>query len=271
MTLMEATTQRIDRFLQSVPVPSGQRTSRVVLNMAFGMASRFDAIPVNPVIDAYRPPRSKPSPRALTVRDVNEIRRRVANWQGEQRLGPPRGHDMLEIIEVFLGTGLRIGEVLALRWQDVSGLDSESPALTVEGTVVEPDRGPCERQAYPKTEGSRRTLLLPTFAVAALQRQRARGIPSIEGLIFPTRTGSPRRPSNFRKNWRDIRGDDYAWVKPHSFRKTVATEVKRSHGLSAASEVLGHSGVAVTERAYVERVSTAPDVRDALTKFEPGE
>ncbi len=46
----------------------------------------------------------------------------------------PRATDLLEAVDVFLSTGARIGQVIALRWEDVD-LDTEHPSLTISGTV----------------------------------------------------------------------------------------------------------------------------------------
>ncbi|OZE41417.1 hypothetical protein CH259_03035 [Rhodococcus sp. 05-2254-4] len=72
-----------------------------------------------------------------------------------------------------------------------------------------------------------------------------------------------------RTSWRQVRGEDYDWVKPHSFRKTVGTLVERELGLSAASAQLGHSGSAVTEKHYIERAAMASNVSGGLDKLAP--
>lgn len=266
LEIREATTQRIDRFLMSIPSVSAQRDARVVLRQAFGLAARYDCGP-NPVTDAYRPPTSRSKPRALTEGDLSVLRKRIRDWQDEERRGPRRAHDLVEVVEVMLGTGVRIGEVLALRWQDCTDLDAERVAVTIAGTVVTEKGVGCYRQDHPKSEAGWRTIILPMFAVEALRRQKARGIPSAEGLVFPTRKGTARWPSNVRTAWRAVRGEDYAWVTPHNFRKTVATVVEREFGARAAALQLGHSGTAVTERHYIERAKEAPDSRAALDKL----
>ena len=268
ITVRECGTARVDAFLRAVPSVSAARDARVVLRQVFGLAARYDLVPSNPVIDAYRPPASRSVPRALSIEDVRELRRRMTAWQEDQRLGPKRAHDLVEIVDVMLGTGGRIGEVLALRWQDVAGLDDVGPVIvTIAGTVVTVKGQGCFRQDHPKTKAGHRSVTVPSFAVEALRRQRDRGIPSDEGLVFPTRMGTARWPSNVRTAWRHVRGDDYAWVRPHSFRKTVGTMVERELGVGAASAQLGHSGIAVTERHYIERAAMAPDTSLILQRL----
>lgn len=268
VTIRECTTARIDAFLRAIPAVSSARDARVVLRQVFSLAARYDLVPSNPVADAYRPPASRSAPRALSVEDVHELRSRIRQWQEAQRLGPKRAHDLVEIIDVMLGTGARIGEVLALRWQDVSGLDGDGRVtVTISGTIVTATSRGCRRQDHPKTKAGYRSVTVPSFTAETLRRQQGRGIPSNEGLIFPTRLGTARWPSNVRTAWRQVRGDDYAWVRPHSFRKTVGTMVEREMGVGAAAAQLGHSGTAVTERHYIERALEAPDTSFILAKL----
>ncbi|MCZ4077851.1 tyrosine-type recombinase/integrase [Rhodococcus sp. H36-A4] len=273
--LHEATTGRIETFLQAVRTVSGKRDARGILSQAFALAARLDAVDYNPAADTSRAPTSSNSARALTVADVHELRRRVLAWQdrdlgdGTKRFGPDRAHDLAEIVDVMIGSGTRIGECLALRWQDIDGLDGDGPvAVTISGTLVELAGTGVFRQDHPKTKSGHRTVTIPSFSADAL-RQRDRGIPSPEGLVFPSRLGTPRWPGNVRTSWRQVRGDDYTWVKPHSFRKTVGAMVERELGLSAPSAQLGHSGSAVTEKHYIQRASMAPDVSSVLEKLAP--
>lgn len=274
--LYEATTERIERFIQAIRTDSGKRDARGILSQAFALGARLGAVDYNPVTATSPAPTSSNPARALRVADVHELRRRVVAWQsrnlgnGTKRFGPERAHDLAEIIDVMIGTGTRIGECLALRWQDIDGLDDAGPVVvTVAGTLVEMTGAGVFRQGHPKTKTGHRTVTIPHFAADALRKQRSRGIPSAEDLVFPSRTGAPRWPANVRTSWRKVRGDDYAWVKPHSFRKTVGTMVERELGLSAASAQLGHSGSAVTEKHYIERAAMAPDVSSVLDKLAP--
>lgn len=266
--LYEATTGRIEVFLKSLKAPSAVRDCRTVLRQAFALAARHDAVQHNPVADTSKPPASVRRAKALTVAEVKLLRQRVKAWQEEQRLGPKRAYDLVEILDVMIGTGSRIGEVLALRWVDVDVTEAGT-RVTIAGTVVEVEGRGVDRQDHTKTDAGHRTVLVPTFAAEAIERQRAREVPSALGLLFPTRNGTPRSPSNVRTAWRKVRGDDFAWVKPHDFRKTVGTMVERELGLSAASAQLGHSGTAVTERHYIERAILGPDVRATLDKLAP--
>ncbi|WP_078111750.1 tyrosine-type recombinase/integrase [Gordonia sp. IITR100] len=267
LRLHEATTGRIEAYLKALRSPSTVRDSRTILRQAFALAARHDAVQHNPVADTSKPPAAVRPAKALTIDQVRELRRRVTAWQDEQRLGPKRAYDLAEILDVMIGTGCRIGEVLALRWRDIETTEDGSVVVTIAGTVVEMAGVGVVRQEHTKTRAGYRRVIVPRFTAEALERQRAREIPT--ELVFPTRNGTPRSPSNVRTAWRKVRGDDFQWVKPHDFRKTVGTLVEREIGLSAASAQLGHSGTAVTERHYVERASSAPDLRATLDRLGP--
>lgn len=55
---------------------------------------------------------------------------------GRMPLGPRPSADLADIVDLFLATGLRIGEVLALRWTEVD-LTADRPTLAVTGTLVQ--------------------------------------------------------------------------------------------------------------------------------------
>lgn len=253
----------LDRFLRARKSPAVAKRCRVVLTGMFALAARHDAIDHNPVRETAKRTSERNAVRAMTVLEVAELRARVAAWAGGNVSGPPRALDLPEILDVMVGTGARIGEVLALR-RDDTDLAADPPTVTVRGTVVGN-----RRQEIPKSDTSRRTMILPSFTVAAIRRQLARDLPSVEGLLFPSRTGGVRMANNVRRQLRDARGDDFDWVTPHVFRKTVATAVERAADIEAASAQLGHSGTAVTRVHYIEKTMLGPDVRDVLEQYSP--
>jgi len=70
--------------------------------------------------------------------------------------------------------------------------------------------------------------------------------------------------------------DDYAGiaalrdVSPHSFRRTVATEIDEVYDAEAAMQHLGHTSKTVTERHYINRRLVVPDYRAATERLAPG-
>lgn len=275
----EATVGKLDRFLRSVPGATSSRHCRVVLSGMLKMAAQHDAIDHNPVRDTTIRAVNRQPPRALTVDQLQRLRIRVAAWAGGNRMGPPRGQDIPDLFDVLAGTGARIGEVLALRWQDIVWPDGAcAGTVTITGTI----RGN-QRQPFPKTHTSHRTLTLPDFAVAALRRQKARDLPTDQDLVFPGRHGGPRTTNNVRVQIRQARthvvhdaegkadgpADEFEWVTPHVFRKTVATLVEAAENMDTAAGQLGHASPDVTRAHYVQRAAMGPDVRHVLNQLAP--
>lgn len=86
-------------------------------------------------------------------------------------------------------------------------------------------------------------------------------------MLFPNRNGDLLEPANFRRTWREVRGEKWTEVEPRSFRKAVATLIEREAGSLVASQQLGHASDAVTRKHYIERSNVAPDSTLALEKF----
>ncbi|MET4094708.1 site-specific integrase [Arthrobacter sp. UYCu712] len=223
--------------------------SRVVLSLMMGLAVRYDIIDMNPVREAMMQAGEKHHVSALTVEEVQELRIQIAKWAGEK----PGRAATLDAMDLFLATGLRPGELLALQFSDV---DFSMGTIAVSGTVKRDSVNGPHRQALPKSESGKRVLTLPLFGIELVRRRKAS---SHGDLIFPNRNGKPMEPANFRRLWREARGKQWEAVKPSSFRKAVATLIERESGSLIASRQLGHSSDAITKKHYIERNRNAPD------------
>jgi integrase len=249
--LWEATTGRCEAFLRTLQAsaPAMASQSRVVLSLMLGLAVRYDIIEQNPVREVMMTATPKKYVSALTVEEVHELRRHIEQWASEK---PGRGATF-DAMEMFLATGLRPGELLALQFSDV---DFRAGTIAVTGTVKRDSVKGLHRQAFPKSESGKRVLTLPLFGVELLRRRKAQ----VGGdLVFPNRNGDPMEPANFRRLWREARGETWEAVKPSSFRKAVATLIERESGSLIASRQLGHSSDSVTKKHYIERNKNAPD------------
>jgi integrase len=172
---------------------------------------------------------------------------------------------MVDIIDLMIATGCRIGEVLALRWSDLD-LDGELPTLTVSGTIKTEIGKGTYRKPTPKSDASRRTVVLPRFAVELLRLRRQFASASENDSVFATRNGTWHQVVNVERRWRQIRKDTgYEWVTPHTFRKTVATLISEATSSELASRQLGHSSSQVTRDHYIAKptvsagLSTVPE------------
>ena len=223
--------------------------SRVVLSLMLGMAVRYDILDANPVREVMMATGEKKRVSALTVEQVQELRLHIQQWASDK---PGRGAT-LDALDMFVATGLRPGELLALQFSDV---DWRAGTIAVTGTVKRDSVNGLHRQAFPKSESGKRVLKLPLFGIEVLRRRKS----GANGdLIFPNRKGEPMEPANFRRLWREARGEKWESVKPSSFRKAVATLIERESGSLIASRQLGHSSDAITKKHYIERNQNAPD------------
>lgn len=275
LTVSECSVTRLDRFLKATAAGTGAPSAKVcrsVLSGVLGLAVRHGAAGTNPVRDVAGITVTPKEARALTVEEIRAARAAVRSWQlgeplkeGAPRRGRPPTQDLLDVLDLLLATGARIGEVLALRWEDV---ELEAGAVTIAGTIVSTDEKPSRliRQAHPKSSTSRRRLSLPPFAVDALMRRRlAVTVANVHDVVFPSTEGTLRDPGSIRKQLGKVLAPaGLGWVTPHVFRRTVATVIDAAEDLRTAADQLGHAGTDVTRRHYVAKTHQGPDARAIL-------
>ncbi|MFJ4161783.1 site-specific integrase [Micrococcus luteus] len=272
LRLSECTTGRLETFLQGIARDHGAasaKLARTVLKGVLDVAARHDAITRNPLASTSPIQVERKEVRALSLEDVRTLRRRLRAWQDAPMPDGrhSRSGDLLDVVDVMLATGCRIGEALALRWEDVD-LDARRVAIT--GTVVSLKGRGMVRQDHAKSRGSMKSFPVDEHTAEMVRGrwERMAGLGIIGPMVFPSATGTLWDPSSFRAQWRPAAvAIGFEWVTPHTFRKTVATRVADAEGLAAASAYLGHSSEAVTAGHYVERAREAADMTAALAGF----
>ncbi len=279
LRIREATTTRLDNYLKQVALtsPAKARAHKVVLSGMLGLAVRRDVLRHNPVDNVARIPRAVQRPRAADLPALRELQRQLETWVTGAAIpgtpaherGPRRSRIVLDVADVLLGTGARVGEVLAIRWQDLD-LDAQPPRVTICGTLVRVthDDGKLRpiRQEWTKSRAGHRSIVLPRFVVETLRRRAAETVALVpRDLVFTSRGGGIYDPHNFRRSWRSARGSLFAWVTPRTFRKSVATLIANELGASHAARQLGHAdhGI-IAQRHYIDAPSEVDDYTDLL-------
>jgi integrase len=170
-------------------------------------------------------------------------------------------------LRVQLGTGARIGEVLALRRSDYTpAADSRPARVLIDGTIIAPASGPVYRSSNPKTSTARRNVPITGYAAEALDQLvddlDSRGLTGPGELLFQTVHGTPVAMGNLRRAWRSVRGDlpGLEELKPHALRATMASALVYSVGADKAARQLGHTGTGTIFAHYLHRRAFVDDV-----------
>jgi integrase len=160
----------------------------------------------------------------------------------------------LECVYVLGATcGLRVGEALALRVEDV---DLGRGTLTIRRTLWRGKTYP------PKTERSHRTVKLPRVALDALGRYLARNGNPSEGWLFQTKHGNPVNAPNLHGCWkRLLREANLPNIKFHGLRHTaVSLMLSQNVPLTVVSRVCGHANPNITATVYSHMLDGMEDL-----------
>ena len=195
----------------------------------------------------------------LTDRNVASLvvlprqeRRRLPSLTTEQVrafLDLTRGEELWPVWVLCATTGMRIGEVLGLRWQDVEPdavhVNGQWRRVRVDARTVDWIHVP------PKTGTSRRTVYLPALAREAMAVAKAQAHAPVP--VFARRDGVPRDRTVVTKAFADaLARHGFPSVRLHSLRHTAAVAMLDATGgdLRAVSATLGHASIAITNDVY---------------------
>lgn len=216
-----------------------------LLHKALDNAVRWNIIPRN-VCDAVTPPR-------IPRKEKTVLNKQQAHAFLEQI----KAHRLEALLTLAIVTGMRRGELLALRWQDIN---TEDCSLQVNRTVsYTKDLGYTETE--PKTAKSRRTIMLPVFVVDVLKQHRIHqdeqrcevGVSWIDkDLVFTNPQGSYANESNILRIFKRLLvKSGLPPMRFHDLRHSAAT-ILLSMGVhpKVVQEILGHSLIAMTMDTY---------------------
>jgi integrase len=225
--------------------PSSVRQLHAVLRRAMGQATKWGAVPRN-VVALVTPPRV---PR-------HEVAPLTAD-QARALLEAAQGERLEALYVLALSSGMRLGELLGLRWRDV---DLEAGTLQVRQILVRMPSG--LRFGEPKTKRSRRRIALSVGTRDALRHHRARQaaerlrigpVWEDHDLGFANEIGKPLDAGNLlrRDYWRALAKAGIPRCRFHDLRHTCATLLLQQ-GVHAkvVSELLGHSSIGMTLDIY---------------------
>lgn len=256
ITLSKLTPLQVQKLLNE-KLASGLSPATVmyilaVLRRALGQAEKWQLVPRNvaKLVDAPR----------------------VSREEVQRLLETARGHRLYALFVLAVALGLRQGELLGLRWQDV---DFERGTLTVAVQLQTIDGK--QVLVEPKTIRSRRTLQIPQFVLDVLQQHRANQLLEKaqageswreHGLVFASSVGTPVPARNLLRLWYNLLKKAGLPKRPfHQLRHTAASYLlAMGCDLRTVQQVLGHSQVGLTANLYTHVMPTL--LEDAAQKMD---
>ncbi|MFI1941255.1 tyrosine-type recombinase/integrase [Streptomyces purpureus] len=216
-----------------------------VLKSALEHAVREDDLPRNVARNVRT---GAPRPRRFEPLTAEEAR---------QFLAATRGHRLHALFELALHTGLRKGELLGLRWED---LDLDAGTAAIHRTLQRTSAGGLTTLPT-KTRASERRIALPTHSAQSLklhherqQREREAAGTTWQqtGHVFTTPQGRTVDPTNLTRAFKTLlRKACLRRIRFHDLRHSTATLLlKQGVELVVIKELLGHAHIGVTATVY---------------------
>lgn len=214
-------------------------------------------IPRNPAEDCQLPQSARREKQVLTREELQRF------------LIQAKEEGYYELVLLELATGLRRGEILALKWDD---LNPKTGQLRVERQVYRTNGQLAV--APPKTKTSERSLLLPKSLLSVLNDCRAHA--TLEWMFpSPVNPDPPLDPASVRKKIQTIL--DHAGcrkVRFHDLRHTFSTiSLEAGMDVKTLSAIIGHTSVSTTLNVYTHVTDTmrhqaAAAIDRAITKTD---
>ena len=232
-----------------------------VLHKALGNAVRWNLVSRN-ICDLVSPPRIvKPTIESLTMEQAHKLLEAV------------RGHRLEVLLIVALTTGIRRGELLALRWSEV---DLEEQRIQVRRTV-DYITGYGYVETEPKTAAGKRLIALPYFVANILKQHRLQQLEAKlkvgrawedRDLVFTDLHGGYFNPRYLGKLFDKVLAEaDLPHMRFHDLRHSAAT-LLLSMGVhvKVVQEILGHSTISMTADIYSHVLPSMQE--DAMGKWD---
>ena len=267
--IAKLTPQDVERLINRVRAkglaPRMQQYTRAVLRAALNQALKWGLVARN----------------VVTLTDAPRVERFIMHpltpVQAQRLLDAARGDKYEALYATALWLGLRRGEVLGLRWEDI---DFEGRTLRVEMAQIMTEDG--LELAPPKTENSRRTLPLPAALVPILKAHRVRQLEEqlktggrwqAHGLVFCTSNGTPISPRNLVRDFKAfLQRAELPDIRFHDLRHSCASLLAaQGVPVRVAMDILGHTNIATTQNIYTHVFDDAKrQAADAMDKLFGG-
>jgi len=265
LPLRKLTARDLDTFYAR-KMEEGLSSSRIhalhtVIYMALQQAIRWRLLARNVGEDVSLP-------RGTTPHE----RRTLTPEQAQKLLDVAQGHRLEAMLTLALATGMRRGELLALRWQDI---DIKNKRLSVQRSVSRLPGG--HRVSEPKTASGKRSITLPPFVIEALQQHRVRQLetklnvgPAWEehDLVFCNTYGRFLNSASLYDLFTSlVKKAGLPHMRFHDLRHSAATILLAMKvPVKVIQELLGHSSITTTLNVYGHVLPSMQE--EAMDKME---
>ncbi|BBI30753.1 tyrosine-type recombinase/integrase [Cohnella abietis] len=261
--LSKLTTQHIQQLYMKMNQTNSPRTVKhlhTMLKQGLGRAVKLNIIAKNPAEDCMLP---KIENEPFDCWNAEELR---------QFLDFAKSSRWYLAFLIAAYTGARLGEVLALRWENI---DFSKGTVTIKNALTRKDRG--FQLGQTKTRSSIRQIRLPATVIQELlvlknvlyvgskkSEVDARVFNNPKDFIVHTFDGNYLSPHNFVKTWRKlVRESGLRKIRFHDLRHTHATLLLEAGiNMKAVSRRLGHSTVNMTLDTYSH---VTPQMEEGIT------
>ncbi|MDR0856259.1 MAG: site-specific integrase [Clostridiales bacterium] len=232
--------------------PKTVRSIVLMLKSAFGCAVDYDYVLKNPCDKVRMPKQAAREVRVFEREEQQRMEAAIFASRDKRRIG----------VLICLYTGLRIGELCALRWEHINFAEM---TLAVRATMNRVQNDGTGKKtalfvAEPKTKKSMRTIPLPAFLCDLLKKRRDEG-----GVyVVETKKGKPVEPRLLQLTYKKLLAEaGVADCNFHTLRHTFATRaLELGADIKSISEILGHTNSMITVNLYVH--SLAAQKRKAM-------
>lgn len=273
----EVTTREVAEFLRELDAAGMSARNvnkhRSLLHAIFAYAMKPDtyALAANPA--SGTDVRHEPAPPPLDHYEAHEVEALArACERGEQRAKAPnyRGqpaelseqeiaarqaedHQDADLFRVMFYSGVRLGEVVALRWRSVRFLPDRS------GAILDVNRALSAGVEKDPKSGRGRPVPVPRAAAEALTRLAERDeFTDPDDYVFCNRLGRRLDPSAIRRRYkRAAAAAGLRTVKLHGLRHAAGSILARTIPLVTVRDVLGHAKLSTTNRYLHSQIDTA--------------
>ena len=241
------------------------RRARSILHNMLETAVEEDLLSKNPVV--------RTSFIKKSVDEISRVQKSYSTQEVSRALEILRGSQYEGPFRLMVSLGMRIGEVIALRWEQVDFVGNQLWVTRTEAHIAKllgDDSWSVERVEGTTKSNRKRVLHLTLDQAEFLNAHRKvqnrlkfkNGQAwNSDGHVFVTENGTPFAANNIRSGMkRALSKNGMRWIRLHDLRHTAGfLAVEAGVGIEDVQDMLGHASIQITKDVYVGHVQAGSD------------